>query len=171
MSICYSKDKSQYDNNSTTIIIHDKDIDTENLHISVYKKRKDRSAVNKPIEDTQHKFSARNRKDNKSLERLSNQIDLDKLMKNAPHQKAYESDANNQSKRKRARTKKHHTGSEILLKDPTTKLPQERNVSMDITKHKSITDLYKGPIKKSIHLKKKSLQYAMKRSRINDLLK
>ena len=31
------KNSSHYDNKSTTIIIHDKDTSTDNLHISVYK--------------------------------------------------------------------------------------------------------------------------------------
>lgn len=137
----------------------------------MYKKRKDRSVTNEPSEDEQRKFSARNHKDNKSLERLPNQIDFDRINKNAPLQKAYQSDARSQSKRRRARTKKHHTGSEIVLKDPTSTLPNERTASMEVTKHKSISELYKVPGTKSIHFKKKSLQYAMKRSRINDLLK
>lgn len=137
----------------------------------MYKKRKDRSITNEPSEDEQRKFSARNQKDNKSLERLPNQIDFDRINKNAPLQKAYQSDARSQSKRRRARTKKHHTGSEIVLKDPTSTLPNERTASMEVTKHKSISELYKVPGTKSIHFKKKSLQYAMKRSRINDLLK
>lgn len=135
-------------------------------------KRKDRSVTNEPSDEEQRKFSARNQKDNKSLERLSsNQIDFDRINKNAPFQKAYQSDARSQSKRRRARTKKHHTGSEIVLKDSTSTLPHERNASMEVTKHKSIAELYKVPGTKSIHFKKKSLQYAMKRSRINDLLK
>lgn len=134
-------------------------------------KRKDRSITKEPVDDQPRKFSARPHKDIKSNERTEGKIELGTLNKNSPFQKAYQNNIRSTSKRRRVRSKKHHTGSEILLKDPTISNSQDRNVSMEVVKNKSITELYKPPNVKAMHLKKKSLQYAMKRSRINDLLK
>ena len=131
-------------------------MNTDNLHISVYKKRKDRSITNEPSEENRRKFSGRKHKETKSSERVEDKV--------------YQGDSRGNSRKRRARTKKHHTGSEILLKDPNTRSTQERNVSVEISKNKSIAELYKAPNSKSISIKK-SIQYAMKRSRINDLLK
>ena len=157
INISSKENSHQYDNKSTTIIIHDKDINTDNLHISVYKKRKDRSITNEPSDENRRKFSARHHKETKSTERIEDKV--------------YSAESRGNSRKRRGRTKKHHTGSEILLKDNTTKMPKDRNVSVEISKNKSIAELYKAPNSKSISIKKKSIQYAMKRSRINDLLK
>ena len=166
-----SKESSHYDNKSTTIIIHDKDIGTDNLHISVYKKRKDRSVTNEPSGERPRKFSARNQGEAKSSERLGDKIEFATITKNSPFQKVYQNDGRAGSKRRRVRSKKHHTGSEILLKENHADTLPDKNVSMEVTKHRSIAELYKAANPKAIHYKKKSLQYAMKRSRINDLLK
>mmetsp|Transcript_5438 Transcript_5438/g.4608 ORF Transcript_5438/g.4608 Transcript_5438/m.4608 type:complete len:132 (+) Transcript_5438:524-919(+) len=131
-------------------------MNTDNLHISVYKKRKDRSITNETSEENRKKFSARHHKNTKSSERIDDK---------------YQRDSRGNSRKRKIRTKKHHTGSEILLKDQHSKVAKERNISVEISKNKSIVELYKAPKTNSINIKKKSIQYAMKRSRINDLLK
>ena len=84
-----SKNNSHYDNKSTTIIIHDKDITTDNLHISVYKKRKDRSLTNEPNDEILQKYSARHIKDNKLSDRDNNRVEFATISKNSPFQKYY----------------------------------------------------------------------------------
>jgi hypothetical protein len=77
------------------------------------------------------------------------------------------------SESRKLRSKKHRTGSDIVVKDnkdakdSNLTHSNERNISMDVGKQRSIIDLYSGPDLKAIHVKKKSLQYAMKRSKLN----
>jgi len=164
----------------------------DNLNISIYKKRKDRSVTNEPSDERIGKFSARQYKELKSSERDSGKVKIIAPDNNSPFQKAYQNNERIGSKKRRVRSKKHHTGSDMMTNDPSINIP-DKNESMDVrnwslskyeqsmgmvpssdqntTNQKSISDLYANPNSKSIHVKKKSLQYAMKKSRINDLLK
>lgn len=63
----------------------------------------------------------------------------------------------------------------VLFRCLPTGVAQEPNRSIELSanskQNKSIPELYKNVNIKSNHYKKKSLQYAIKRSRINDLIK
>lgn len=106
----------------------------------MYKKRKERSIPQEQEEGNERKFSARGHKEMKSSDRADDKI--------------YQGDSRGNSRRKKARTKKQHTGSEILLKENNSKMPKDRNVSVEIMKNKSIIDVYKGQNMKSINYKK-----------------
>lgn len=150
-----SKESNHYDNKSTTIIIHDKDITTDNLHISVYKKRKDRSVTNEPSNDHSRKFSARQMKDSKVNDKDHDKIEFATITKNSPFQKYYQSSTSGNSKRKKTRSKKHHTGSDILLKEQDVGLTQEKNYSVNVSATKPLAELYKPAQLKEGRYKKK----------------
>lgn len=147
-------------------------LNVDNIHISVIKRKNGRSGTNEPTDSRNRKFSARGQQqETKSSERLKGKVEFSTVAKNSPFNKVYQNNTSGNSKRKRAKSKKHHTGSEILLNENSMSLQQDKNYSIDVGKNKSIIELYKPPQGKAGHLKKKSLQYAMKRSRINDLIK
>ena len=135
-------------------------------------KRKDRSGTNEPGEDRHRKLSARHLNENKIVERESDKVEFATISKNSPFQKYYINNTAGNSKRKKTRSKKHHTGSEIFTNDNESSIP-EKNYSVSINSTSNpLAELYKQPNQNKIgRYKKKSLQYAMKRSRINDLIK
>lgn len=88
------------------------------MQIAVNKKRKDRSITNEPSDERPEKISGRNDKEARSSERNSanNKFEFSTISKGSPFNKMYQN-APSYHKRIRAKSKKHHTGSEILLKE------------------------------------------------------
>ena len=116
------------------------------MHISVYKKRKDRSLTNEPNEELHHKYSARHIKDNKLSDRETNRPEFATISKNSPFQKYYANGGSGNNKRKKTRSKKHHVGSEVLLKEQNMSQAFDKNYSVSITSTiKPLSEMYKQP--------------------------